>query len=409
MKITIKVLLFVCLIVLCAGRVQSKSLNKKVIMQPHLITLDFKKISIKELLEFVADEMDYNIILSENVTGSIALHLKQVTFMQAFNAIIEISGLAKQIENNMIYVGTPANFAERQKNIQQAALVKPIKFMLHHIDASQVANSLKTEGQLLTPIAKITSNPQDNSLWIKESNENLPLILDYIRKLDVPEKQILITAKIVNLDDKQKCQLGIKFNSSTPRANAQRMPSPLSDNQSNSFRFAIMNFSQNQMLTVELDALEKMGHSHVIADPSIVTQNRKTATIEAGEDIPYQEKTSSGATSITFKKAALSLKVTPTLLPDKRIILELEISQNKVLPLSINGTPAIQTQELKTQVTVASDEGVVLGGIYETEHANVTTDMPIINQVPIVKSLIKHKENEQVKKELFILISPRIL
>lgn len=372
-----------------------------------VITLDFKRIAIRELLEFVADQLRYNIILSESITGYISLHLKQVTWMQALDALLDVSGLVKKIDHNMLYIGTPSNFVARQQNMQQAALLKLIKVCLHHIDAAQAYSLLKTQTDFLTPMAKVTCNSQENSLWIKESIENLPPVIDFLHHLDVPDKQIVIEAKIINLDENKKCELGFKFNST----NAKLSPevTGLTGNDSNKFNFAIVSLAQNKILNLELDILEKTGHSQVVADPIIVTQNRKTATVEAGEDIPYQEKTTSGATSVTFKKAALGLKVTPTVLPDRRIILELEISQNKVLPISINGTPAIQTQELKTQVIIHGDETVILGGIYQTDSAKVKTQLPLIGNIPGIGALVNHNENQQVKRELLIFITPHIL
>lgn len=286
--------------------------------------------------------------------------------------------------------------------------MKTIRVVLRHIDAEQASTFLKTQADFLSPLAKIICNLRDNSLWIKETADNLPLVLDFLRQSDVPDKQILISAKVINLDEKQKCELGVKFNSCVTNRISNK-PTSSTEEVNNRFNFAILTMSQNQQLNIELDALEKTGHSTIVADPTIITQNRKTATIEAGEDIPYQEKTASGATSVTFKKAALSLKVTPTVLPDHRVTLDLEINQNKVLPISINGTPAIQTQELKTQVIIRIDQSIILGGIYETDQAKVKTTVPIIGHIPVVGALVGHADQQQVKRELLILISPHLL
>lgn len=398
-RLVVLVILIACVL----GSAKPDVIKKSI--EPTVVALDFKKIAIKELLEFIAEEMNYNIVIAESVTGSVTVHLKKVTWMQALDTVLEITGFVKRIESNTIFVGTPASFAARQASLQQAVPLKCARIKLQHTDAHQIYTILKSQSELLSEDAKVACNLQKNSLWLRESADNLPLVIDYIHELDVAEKQLVITAKIINLNNKQKCELGIKFSATPMQKECKSTPG---DN-ANAFKFAIINMAQNQILNLELDALEKSGHSHVVADPTIVTQNRKTATIEAGEDIPYQEKTSSGATSVTFKKAALSLKVTPTVLPDNRIVLDLEINQNKVLPLSINGTPAIQTQELKTQVTVRSDEAVILGGIYEAEHANLITAMPVLGHIPGIGSLLSHHDNEQLKSELFVIISPHIM
>jgi type IV pilus assembly protein PilQ len=408
-KIFYTILFLLLMIVLLLEQpVVAEQIDKKISVGTQKVTLDFKKIAIRELLELFADELHYNIIINEDVTGSVALHLKEVTWSQALEALLNVAGLAKKIEHNLLYVGTPANFATRQQNLQQAALLKTVRVVLHHIDAEQASTFLKTQADFLSPLAKIICNLRDNSLWIKETADNLPLVLDFLQQSDVPDKQILITAKVINLDEKQKCELGVKFNSCVA-SKISNKGTLGTEEVNNRFNFAILTMSQNQQLNIELDALEKTGHSTIVADPTIIAQNRKTATIEAGEDIPYQEKTASGATSVAFKKAALSLKVTPTVLPDHRITLDLEISQNKVLPLSVNGTPAIQTQELKTQVVIRADQSIILGGIYETDHAKVKTTVPFIGQIPVVGALVGHSDQQHVKRELLILISPHLL
>lgn len=374
----------------------------------HLVTLDFKKIAVRELLQFIAESMHYNIIISDNVTGNVSLHFKQVTWMQTLNSLLDMTGLVKKIDHNILYVGTPADFAVRQQNAAQVALLRSMKLALHHADAYQASTFLKTQSDILSPLAKVTCNLQDNSLWIKETVENLPLVTDFVHAIDKPEGQVLIAAKIVNIDDKKINELGLQF-STKIRAKGGDVSSSLSEGTPNVFNIAIISMTQHHLLNLELDALEKTGHSNLIADPKIITQNRKTAVIEAGEEIPYQEKTNSGATSVAFKKAALSLKVTPTALPDHRIILDLEISQNKISPLSVNGAPVIQTQELRTQVVVKSNESVILGGIYECSNAKVDSNLPGVSRLPLIGSLVNHEERQESRKELFILVTPYLM
>lgn len=372
------------------------------------MTLDFKRIAVRELLQFIAEEMNCNIIMSDSITGNISLHFRGITWEKAFDTILEMSGLVKKQSGDIVIVGTPSEFSLRQKNMEQATLVKVVKIQLHHADANQTLSLLKSQANILSPAATINVNNQDNTLWLKESVENLPMVIDFIKQSDIPDKQVLISAKVVNIDDKCINELGVRLKTSVART-AHDLHSSFPETRNNTVNFAILSFAQNQILNLELDALEKTGHSHMIADPKIITLNRHIATIEAGEEIPYQEKTASGATSVTFKKAALSLRVMPTVLPDNRIILELEINQNKISALSINGTPAIQTQELKTQIIIRNDESVMLGGIFSTENSKVIDKVPILGHVPIVGQLLNHCEHQEVKKELVILVSPHLI
>lgn len=373
------------------------------------ITLDFKKIPLRELLQFIAESMNFNIIMSDSVTGNISLHFHDVGWGQAFDSILEMAGLVKKQKGNILLIATANEFAQRQKNLTEASAVKIIKVKLQHVDATLISALLKNQTEFLTPNAKISVNPRENSILVKESVENLPILMSYLRQMDQPEKQIVISAKVLNVDDKKMHELGINFNSAVKNNSIKDLTFSLPEREVNSFQIAIASIAQNQLLNLQIEALETAGFSKLIADPKLITQNRKTAIIEAGEEIPYQESTSSGATSVNFKKAALSLKVTPTILPDGQIILDLEISQNKISPLAVNGTPAIETQELKTQVIVRDGQTVILGGIFEKSDAELIHKLPIIANLPLIGGVFSRRECNLVRKELLIFVSPRVM
>jgi type IV pilus assembly protein PilQ len=373
------------------------------------ITLDFRKIPVRELIQFLADAMHYNVIMTEAVTGNLALHFHDVTWREALGIVLEMSGLVKKEKDNVLFIGTANEFATKQKNLSDAAPFKIITVKLHHTDANTVSGILKAQPEILSSMAKINCNPRENTLWIKEKLDNVPLLLNYLSELDQAEKQILVTAKILNVDNNKVRELGIHFNSLTNNFKGDQLSISLPQTTANAINMAIANVAQNQLLNLQIDALESTGHSKLIANPKIITQNRKSAIIEAGEEIPYQESTSSGATSVSFKKAALSLKVTPTLLPDGRIILDLEINQNKTSLLAVNGTPAIQTQELKTEVIVRDQETVILGGIFETSLSEVKKQLPLFGEIPLLGSLFSTKKTHIERKELLIFVSPHTL
>ncbi len=374
-----------------------------------IISLDFKKIPVRELLQFIAEAMGCNIIMSESVTGNLALHFKNVTWQQAFHIILEMTGFVSKQIDNVLLIASPLEFANRQKSVTEAALVKTFKIKLYHAQVSQVMAQLKNEDNILSPIAKVSANVEDNSLWIKENVENIPLVTSFIHQRDKVEKQILILAKIINLDDKKVHELGIKFRPISREKSDQGLTLSFPEGNSPGLNLAIASIAQWQLLNLELAALEASGYSKIMADPKIVTLNHQPAIIEAGEEIPYQEKTASGATNVSFKKAALSLKVTPTVLPDRSIILELEIKQNKISSLSVNGTPAIQTQELKTQVIIGNRQTIILGGIYETTNCQVVEKIPVLSHLPLVGQLLSHCDTQQLKKQLLIFVTPEII
>ena len=379
------------------------------LQQQKIVSLDFKKISIRELLQFIAEATNNNIIMSENVAGYVSLHFRKVTWSEALDAILEMAGLVKKQKDNILFIATANEFALRQKSLLEASPMKVVKVKLHHLDVSQMETLLKNQADLFSSNAKISINPQENSLWIKENLDNMPHLLSYLQQIDKPEQQILIAAKIINLDSKKIRELGLSFRDPATVRSSNNLSVSMPQQEANGLQLAIATIAQNQLLNLQLDALEAAGYSKVIADPKLITQNRKEALIEAGEEIPYQESTASGATSVTFKKAALSLKVKPTFLPDGRIILALEVSQNKVSPLAVNGTPAIQTQELKTEVIVHTGQTVILGGILEKSTARFENKLPFIANIPIVGTLLSRSEKQEDLKQLLIFVSPRVL
>jgi type IV pilus assembly protein PilQ len=380
----------------------SSGVNKQI------VSMDFKKIPVRDLLQFIAESMNFNVIMSESITGNVSVHFQNICWQQALDAILEMSGYVKKQKDNMLYIATAGEFAGRQKSLQEAAPVKTVRIKLRHVDVAVVNDILKTKAHILTSFAAVSINPLDNSLWVKETVDNLPLLTQYLQQLDKPEAQLLVTAKIINIDTKKRRELGLNFNQTAASEQPGRLHLSFPQGTAN-LCLAIASIAQGQLLNLQLDALESAGYSKVIADPKVITQNRKTAIIEAGEEIPYQESTTSGATSISFKKAVLSLKVTPTILPDGQITMNLEINQNKTSSLSVNGTPAIQTQELKTDVVVKDGQTVILGGIYEKADMEFSNGIPGIASLPLIGKLISKNASHCIRKELLIVLTPHLL
>lgn len=402
----ISFLLLSCIFVF-SGSLFAKEQSAK--LQKKIITMDFQKIPIRELLQFIAQTMNLNIIMSDSVAGNVSLHFRALTWEQALDTLLEMSGLVKRQKESMLFIATASEFAARQKSLQEAAPIKMLHVKLHHTNVNEISAELKSNPDLLSSFAKIAISTVDNSLWIKETVDNLPLITNYLRQVDKPQDQIMVAAKIINVDNKKIHELGLCFNPIPKADNCSQLHFSFPVDGRNSLSLAIASIAQGQLLNLQLEALESAGYSKIMANPKVITQNRKPALIEAGEEIPYQESTSSGATSVTFKKAALSLKVTPTLLPDNRIILELEINQNKTSPLAVNGTPAIQTQVVKTEVVVGDGQTLVLGGIFEKSLVEYKNKIPVLSDIPLIGGLLSQKGEHVRRKELLLFVTPSAL
>ncbi len=223
--------------------------------------------------------------------------------------------------------------------------------------------------------------------------------------------QILIKAHIVNIDRNYTQELGIHFN--TQNNNTIKTPSGFNinlpmDTNAGDLIFPIATFSQGLLLQMTLNALEKSGHAELISDPQLVTLNNKPAIIEAGQEVPYQESTEAGGTSVSFKKAVLRLEVTPKV-QGKDILLHLIINQDQVSDLSVNGVPAINTQQLKTEVRIKNRDTVVLGGILQENHSNQHQGIPFLSKIPILGALFRYQKQDTERKQMLIFVTPIIL
>jgi type IV pilus assembly protein PilQ len=231
--------------------------------------------------------------------------------------------------------------------------------------------------------------------------------------LAVPAKQISIEARIVNIDENYTHELGLEFGTSsgTTNNNSNELSMDLPNNQMNpgQFNFVLAKLTNDVLLDMELSALESEGHGKVISRPKLITLDHEPAYIDSGEDIPYQERTSEGNTNVAFKKATLGLKVTPEIVANNKILLHIKVNQDKVSSLTVQGVPAIDTQEIKTQALVNNKQTVVLGGIYEQTKNTTIIKLPILGNIPLLGVLFRHKLTENERKELLIFITPQII
>lgn len=284
---------------------------------------------------------------------------------------------------------------------------------LYFAQADTVATFLSNKSSdILSPFGKINYDKRNNQIWIKDDAKHISQIRTLISHLDQSSPQFLIRAKVINLDRQYQKSLGVLFRTEDPdkkSPTALTMNEPDATNGAGEFTVTIAKLAGDHLLDLQISALEQEGHASLISSPALTTLENQPAVIESGAEVPYQEATSSGATSVSFKKAVLRLQVTPQRMPDNHILLHISLNQDKVSALTVNGVPAIQTQKISTQVIVKNQQTIVLGGIIETTHAKQQQGIPIIDDIPVLGALFRRHEKLTKQRELLIFITPSMM
>lgn len=308
---------------------------------------------------------------------------------------------------------------------------------INYAKATDLAILIKDkQNSLLSEKGKVSVDTRTNTIWIQDSGTKIDEVRDLIKQLDVPVKQVLIEARIVEVTKDFAQDLGIRWGVSKPphlsgtlaganqleqgvapanvvpftdRLNLDLVAAPVTGAVPASVGIALAQLGDNILLDLELSALESEGLAELISSPRLITANQQPAVIDSGQEIPYQEATSSGATAVAFKKAVLSLKVTPQITPDSKILMELKINQDTASPQLFNGVPAILTKEIQTNVLVSNGQTIVLGGIYQQDKSKTITRVPFFGQLPVVGNLFKNTQIALKNDELLIFITPKII
>lgn len=414
----------------------------------------FQNIEVRALLQLIAKSSGLNFIISDAVKGNVTLNLKNVTWQQALSVILKTQGLTSRQVGNVMYVGTIEEITTNETKLLQSedtiANILPLQtalVALKYATAKDIADVLKgSTSNLLSTRGQVAVDSRTNSLIIRDTKENLRAIIPEVRKLDVPAKQVLIEARIVTIDILYEDQLGVRFGTSNTRSlsgtlsGANQLAQGTNVNQVTPFTQrlnfnvpALASTIDNQTpgsiglalahlgsiyLDLELSALESASHAKVIARPRVVTSNQQKATIQTGEEIPYQESSSSGATTVSFKKAVLSLEITPQITPNNKIVVSLKATQdsrgvNTAIGTTSAGTPisipAINTQEVVSNVLLNDNETIVVGGVYREIKTNTWDRIPFFGTLPIVGNFFSHKGIHNEKRELLIFITPKII
>jgi len=410
------------------------------------LSLNFQDIEVRSVLQLLADFTGTNIVVSDTVTGNLTLRMKNVPWDQALDIVLKTKGLAKRRNGNVMLIAPSEEIAaheklelESQKQIEKLAPLYSDFIQINYAKAADIATLLQSkDSSLMSERGKATIDVRTNTLLVQDTAEKLSEIRKLVARLDIPVRQVLIESRIVIANNDFSRDLGVKFglagNSSKGRNFAIGGGTrPGNTNFGTTPGFEVPAGSGNSGLLVDLPvanpagalgiALGKVGSSllqlelsamqlenrgEIISSPRVITSNQQKATIKQGVEIPYQEASSSGATSVSFKEAVLQLDVTPQITPDDRIIMDLQVNKDSVGRI-FAGVPSIDTRNVTTRVLVDNGETLVLGGIYEQERKKQTTRVPFLGSLPGIGWLFKTNSKTDNKKELLIFVTPKII
>ena len=428
------------------------------------LTLNFQDIETRAVLQLLAETSGRNIVVSDTVQGNVTLRLRNVPWDQALDIVMTTKGLDMRQNGNVIIVAPAEEIAAREAaDLEARNAISELEPMyseflqVNYAKAADLAALIQADGggnTMLSERGSIAVDERTNTLLVYDTANRLEDIRRMVRTLDVPIKQVLIESRIVVVNDDFSRDLGVRlgvtaYNESGTNDGGQvisgtgpgtdTMVNSMIDNLNNTGqitpvqlpvltdrynvnvpiteaagRFSLAVLERDYLVDLELTALEAEGRGEIVSTPRVITANQKEARIEQGVEIPYQQSASSGATTVQFKKAVLSLEVTPQITPDNNIIMDLRVHKDNVGDIistgGIGGTvPSIDTRAVETQVLVENGQTVVLGGIYETERRETISKVPFLGDIPAVGVLFRSKQLQNDKTELLIFVTPRIL
>ncbi|MGB9331428.1 MAG: type IV pilus secretin PilQ family protein, partial [Steroidobacteraceae bacterium] len=427
------------------------------------LTLNFQDIETRAVLQLLADASGQNIVVSDSVSGNVTLRLQNVPWDQALDIVLRTKGLDKRRQDNVIIVAPQAELAAREKaelaahkEVQELAPLRSEYLQVNYAKAADMAALIKTQtNSLLSSRGSVAVDERTNTLLLQDTTDRLTDIRRLVATLDIPVRQVQIEARIVIVNNDFERDLGARFGFTNYQKNGQTglvtttgtaagtdqaigsalsnvqstgsiypISVPTGTNAANRYNvnlpvsspagsWALGILGNNYIVDLELSAAQAETQANIISSPRVITANQKEATIEQGVEIPYQQSASSGATTIQFKKAVLSLKVTPQITPDNRIILDLDVRDDNVGTVVVASggvnVPSINTREIATQVLVNDGQTVVLGGILSTTQREDDTKVPYLGDIPVLGILFRQTQHTDDKDELMIFITPKIV
>ncbi|WP_022982454.1 type IV pilus secretin PilQ [Ideonella sp. B508-1] len=439
--------------------------------QGEKLSLNFQNIEVRALLQVIADFTNFNVVTSDTVTGNVTLRLKDVPWDQALDIILQAKGLGMRKSGNVLWIAPKEELATKEQADleakQKIADLEPVRtqsFQLNYTKAEEVAKALigdtSSSGsggsgkatRILTQRGSVLYETRTNQLFVSDIPSKLEEVSLMISKIDIPVRQVLIEARVVEADDTFGRALGVKLGASdlrgvnggipgysvggsnyvtvggnynqvgyqtgqqttdTAYTNTQFVNLPASTSafttaSAASFALSLFSASANRFLNLELSALESEGRGKVVSSPRVITTDQTKAEVEQGVEIPYQQATSSGATSVSFKKASLRLEVTPQITPEGNVILALEVN-NDSRGTDTTAGPAINTKHVKTQVLVENGGTVVIGGIFTQQDRDDVNKVPFLGDIPVLGYLFKDRTRYTTRTELLVFITPKIV
>ena len=428
------------------------------------LSLNFQNIEVRALLQVIADFTNFNVVTSDSVTGTVTLRLKDVPWDQALDIILQSKGLGVRKNGNVLWIAPKEELANREQveleSRRKIADLEPTRtqaFQLNYTKAETIAKSLvgsamvgqsmadatgQNTGRILSPRGSVLFEQRTNQLFVTDIPSKLEEVQAMIAKIDIPVRQVLIEARIVEATDNWGQSLGVKLGfanlsgppTSGPGAQVggnyaavgaqtgQSPPVEFSNTQfvnlpantgalgaaAATFALSLFSASADKFLNLELSALENDGNGKIVSSPRVITADQVKALIEQGEELPYQAATSSGATSVQFRKAILKLEVTPQITPEGYVLLDLDVNKDSVGRPTLQGF-AIDTKHVRTQVLVENGGTVVIGGIFTQTNQEEINKVPLLGDIPYMGWLFKNRLLSTKKTELLVFITPKIV
>ncbi|MGV1719823.1 type IV pilus secretin PilQ [Vibrio furnissii] len=428
---------------------QPKSVLEK---EGKLISINFQDIPVRNVLQLIADYNQFNLVVSDSVSGNLTLRLDGVPWQQVLDIILQVKGLDKRVDGNVILVAPKEELDRReQQQLEKARMAEELGDLQSEIikinfaKASDIAQMIGGDGavNMLSERGSISIDERTNALLLRELPDNIDVIRDIVASLDIPVKQVQIEARIVTVNEGDLDELGVRWGFSSTNGSTTTGGSiesnlgaiGLYDGSSDSgdgaaiddflnvnlaatsanassIAFQVAKLGADTLLDLELSAMQRESKAEIISSPRLITTNKQPAYIEQGTEIPYLESSSSGATSVAFKKAVLSLKVTPQITPDNRLVLDLSVTQDRPGEVVKTGTGeavAINTQRIGTQVLVNNGETVVLGGIFQHSVTSSVDKVPLLGDLPLLGALFRRSYEQMGKSELLIFVTPKVV
>ncbi|BBP74307.1 fimbrial protein [Pseudomonas sp. Ost2] len=400
------------------------------------LSLNFQDIDVRSVLQLIADFTNLNLVASDTVQGGITLRLQNVPWDQALDLVLKTKGLDKRKIGNVLLVAPADEIAARERqeleSQKQIAELAPLRRELLQVNYAKAADIAKLFQSVTSAEAKgdergsITVDDRTNNIIAYQTQDRLDELRRIVAQLDIPVRQVMIEARIVEANVGYDKQLGARWGGSISGGNwkgsggsptlskltGQSASTPFVDLGATTATSGIgIGFvTDNTILDLELSAMEKTGNGEVVSQPKVVTSDKETAKILKGTEIPYQESSSSGATSVSFKEASLSLEVTPQITPDNRIIMEVKVTKDEPDYQNVlNNVPPIKKNEVNAKVLVNDGETVVIGGVFSNTQSKTEEKVPFLGDVPYVGRLFRRDIVSEAKSELLVFLTPRIM